>query len=56
MLKHLSHLTPTQLDAALTYYTAFTDEIDQQIAENTPSAAALTKRYPFIKTVSVKGR
>ena len=56
VLKHLDHITPVQLDAALAYYAAHPEEIDRQITENTPSAAALTERYPFIKTVSIKGR
>jgi len=56
VLKHLEHLTPTQVDAALTYYAAFPDEIDRQVAENTPSAADLTERYPFIQPVFVKAR
>lgn len=56
VLKFLSHIRPQQLEAALAYYQAFTSEIDQQIAQNTPSAAELVERYPFIKRVQVKAR
>jgi len=53
VLKHLAHLSPAQVDAALTYYDDFRDEIDGQIEENTPTAAELIARYPFIKVVKV---
>src|SRR5713226_5087453 len=33
--KHLAQLTPAQVETALSYYAAFPQEIDQQIAENT---------------------
>jgi len=55
-LRHLAHLAPAHLDTALTYYAAFAEEVDRQIAENTPSAARLTNRYPFIRTAAVKAR
>jgi uncharacterized protein (DUF433 family) len=47
-LRHLEHLSPRQLDAALRYARAHPDEIDRLIAENEAPAEAWERRYPHL--------
>jgi uncharacterized protein (DUF433 family) len=44
-------LGPSQIEAALTYYDCYPDEIDRRIEENEGSFATLQRRSPFIKKV-----
>jgi len=44
-------LSAGQIDAALTYYDCYPDEIDRRIEENEGSFATLQRRSPFIKRV-----
>ncbi len=46
-------LSPSQIEAALTYYDCYPDEIDRRIDENQGSFATLQRRSPFIKKVRV---
>ncbi len=42
-------LSPSQIEAALTYYDCYPDAIDRRIEENEGSFAILQRRSPFIK-------
>ena len=46
-----SRLTAGQIEAALTYYDCYPDEIDGRIEENEVSFAILKRQSPFIKKV-----
>lgn len=47
------NLAERQVRLALAYAEAFPDEIAEAIAENRQSVEQLSRRYPFIETVSV---
>lgn len=53
LLQAFPRLSPRQIDAALTYYACFPDEIDRRIEENEVSFETLERRSPFIKKVAV---
>jgi uncharacterized protein (DUF433 family) len=53
MARAFPRLNPGQVEAALTYYACFPDEIDRRITENDVPFAVLQRRSPFIKKVPV---
>jgi len=53
MARALPRLSPGQIDAALTYYACFPDEINRCIEENDAPFATIQRRSPFIKKVRI---